>query len=468
MKKILFLNLPHKDKIVRRYMCSYNSPKFLFPPYELIGLASCVRDRGLAEVKFLDAIAEDKSENDVTALINEWRPFMVVSITGIESIQHDIECVKRLKQSSSGVMFSVFGYYPTIFSSEILSEGIDLILRNEPEEGLSEYLKALRNGRDITEVGGIALKDSTGRAVVNQDARITDLDALPAADYSLVDIKKYSEMLLGGPLAVIQSARGCPFPCAYCITTHGKRVVFKSAGTVVNEIEKVIKAGARVIRFIDDTFNLDKRRVTEICEGMLAKGLKVKWSCLSRVDTLDIDVLRLMKKAGCRRVYIGIESYSQKILDYFRKNYKAGEINDKLRMVRAAGLEGAGFVMVGLPNEEEEDFQATLKGVLAAPLDFIIATKIVPYPGTPMYEKEKNNSDFSLMPYRCDFRNGRPSSEVMRLEKEIYRKFYLRPGMFVRMAGILAGCPGQSLSLAWDFLKFIFKPKTDKDHPDFL
>ncbi|MDD5440387.1 MAG: radical SAM protein, partial [Candidatus Omnitrophica bacterium] len=455
--------------IVRRYMCSYNSPDFLFPPYELLQLAACVKAWNNAEVTVIDAIALSLSEADVIARIKTGKPDIVVSLTGIESIATDLAVIDLLKRNTPGVTFAAFGYYPTIFAEEILKKtSLDMILRNEPEESFSTYLTARMEGSDVAKVKGVALRDAAGRIIANPDERISDLDKLPFADYSLVRGKKYGEMLLGGPLGVIQSSRGCPFQCTYCITTHGRKAFFKTAGRVVEEIKNLAGQGIHFCRFIDDTFNVDKQRVRDICEGIIREKVKMTWSCLSRVDTLDEDVLRLMKKSGCVRVYVGIESYSQKVIDYFKKGYRCSEINDRLQLIRKAGLESAGFVIVGSPYDDYNDYTETLFGVLGSPLDFLIATKLVPYPGTPLFEKEKDKIIFELMPYRSTFMHEVSSGEVIRLEKEIYRRFYFRPRQMMRLLKVFMRSPFQSIMLLMSFVKFLGKKADRKEHPDFL
>ena len=310
MMRVLFLNLPHRDKIMRRYMCSYNSPVFLFPPYELLQLAAAAREWNGAEVHFLDAIAEGTSQAEAAEHIQMVRPDLVVALTGIESIESDLAVLDFLKARAPATTFAVFGYYPTIYPEEILRRSrVDLILRNEPEESFSAYLAARVAGGDYAGLPGLAFRRDDGTVAISPERRITDLDRLPFPDYALIDRAKYSEMLLGGPLGVIQSARGCPFACACCITTHGRRTVYRGADRVVAEMRHLAAAGIKVVRFIDDTFNVDRERVQRICAGLIAADTGVRWSCLSRIDTLDAETLALMKRAGCVRVYIGVESY---------------------------------------------------------------------------------------------------------------------------------------------------------------
>ena len=156
------------------------------------------------------------------------------------------------------------------------------------------------------------------------------------------------------------------------------------------------------------------------------------------------------------------------MIDYLQKGYDCGEINARLQLVRQAGLESVGFILVGSPGETREDFALNIRGLLQSPLDFIIATKLVPYPGTPLFAKERANITFNLLPYASSFTHALPDAEVIAWEKELYRKFYLRPAQLLRLARCMARAPRQSLKLGLSFLAFLCRPRPDREHPDFL
>jgi len=221
------------------------------------------------------------------------------------------------------------------------------------------------------------------------------------------------------------------------------------------------------VRFIDDTFTVKKKRVRDICEGILREKIRLRWSCLSRVDTLDEETLRLMKKAGCRRIYIGIESYSQRVTDYFRKGYRCESINDSVAVIKKAGLESVGFIIVGSPFEDRDDFRRTLEGVLMSSLDFVIVTKLVPYPGTPLFDKERHRIRFTLFPYESSFNGALPEDEMIRLEREVYRRFYFRPVQIWRLMRVFMRTPILSMQVFISFMRFLMT-SGEKEHPDFL
>lgn len=452
---VAFINLPYPWTIVRRYMCTYYSAMLKLAPYELLQLAACVREWNGAEVHFLDAIAEECSEAEVHAFIAHCRPEVVVGLTGIETVSSDLACMDRIKEAFPEVACVVFGYYPTVYPELVLERTrVDAILRNEPEQVLSAYLKARGEGGDVAAIAGLAARDASGKIFSNTHERVTDLDTLPLPDYGMCAVEKYEDWLLGGPCGAILSARGCPFGCTYCTTTYGRRLVAKCPERVLMELKAMVACGIRVVRFLDDTFTFDKNRVIAICQGMLNEGLKIRWSCLARIDTLDAEMLGWMKRAGCVRVAAGVETYSKRVLEYLGKKGDPSQFNQRLQLIRDAGMECAGTFVVGAPIETEADFQETVRGVLGSPIDLIGVNVITPYGGTPFFERVKEELVFSLIPYECRFKDEELRRSALARERRLYRAFFLRPSVMLRQLWAVLHHPSQGFRLFLMLLRF--------------
>jgi len=452
--RVLFLNPPHRIRLVRRYMCTYASPVFLLPPNELLQLASCAREFNGAEVEVLDAVAESRNEPFVHARVRQWAPDAVVALVGVDSIADDMACMDRIKTAFPRLPMLVFGYYPTTFPETILlNSTADFILRGEPESPLSEYLSACAEGRPAHTVPALAGRRSDGTLFVNKETRIEALDRLPFPDYRMVDIRKYSEALLGGACGAVLSARGCPYQCGYCTPTFGRRLVMRSAEGVVAEVQSHIGAGARIIRFLDDTFTCNRKRVIEICRLMIDRNVRVRWTCLSRVDTLDREMLEWMKRAGCARILVGVESYSEKVLNYLGKGVDPKIINPQIQLIRDAGIESWGFFILGAPVETEEEFEKTYRGTMESPLDFISFNILTPYQGTSFFEQIKDEIDFSLIPYVCRFKDNSIAQRAAAHERKMIRGFYLHPARFWRLRKLLTRHPIPTLRLACMMLR---------------
>lgn len=450
IRKLLFLNPPHPHSISRRYMCSYYSPLYLLPPHDLVQLATCASCEEGTTVQVLDAIAERLSEDLVFPFIQRSTPEMVIILMGVETFGEDMEFVVRLKARFPTTSCVLFGYYPTTYPEQVLTTtGADVILLGEPEEPLIAYLKALNGDVSLETIQGLAWRTVTGTIVVNRPQRNKNLDSLPFSNYGLLKKECYEEAFWGGPCGAILSSRGCPFPCTYCTTTFGKHLVMKSVENVVAEMNYLKQSGIRFVRFMDDTFTCNRTRVLNICERLIKENLSLPWACLSRVDTLDTEMLDYMARAGCKRIMVGVESYSQVVLDFLGKNVDAASINPQLELIRKAGIESIGFFMIGTPVETEEEFKKTLKGVVTSPLDFITVNIITPYGGTPFYEQMKEEILFQFNPFRCEFKDTDFYRRTAQRKRRLYATFYLRPSQIFKRMRSLAHNPIQGVRLLW-------------------
>lgn len=195
--KTLLLNLPYKNKIIRRFRCSYNSPGFLFPPLELLSLGGIVKEWKGDSVELLDAVAESISIEQCIERITEYDPTIIVTITGLEHFQNDVEAIQRIKETLPHIKILCMGYYPTIFSKEILEKtSIDFLLLNEPELSFSKLYDCLKAGTKTDEIDGIAFKKGSSITINNYTSRIDDLDGLPYPMHSLLKKELYSESRL--------------------------------------------------------------------------------------------------------------------------------------------------------------------------------------------------------------------------------------------------------------------------------
>ncbi len=440
--KILFLNLPHKLELYRRFLCSYHSPGYLLPPYDLVQLATCVREWNHAPVMVLDAIAEKRTEQEVYDIIEKEKPELIITNPGIEYFGDDMACIKRLQKQFPSIEVGIFGYYPTLFPEEVLQKSmVNFILCREPELPLSHYLEALEGKRQSDEIVGFAGRRRDGSLFYNPEKRLLDLDSLPFPDYSLVPLKLYKEAFVGDNCAAILSTRGCPFECAYCNTTYGRKTVRKSPERVADEMAYHVQQGARSIRFLDDTFTIGHDWVITLCKLIVGKQMSINWACLSRLDTVDEEMLEWMHRAGCRRMLIGIESYSPKILKHLNKNINPETINEKLRLMKKTGMELVGWFIVGTPVESEQDFEETIRGVLSSPLDFIAVNIMTPRAGTHYYEKMAEYYSFNLLPYACQLRDKHVHRLAEKRLKTLYRRFYFRPSVLLRHLGYVLRDP---------------------------
>ncbi len=446
--KILFLNPPHRLSISRRYRCSYYSPNSLLPPHDLLQLAACVRAWNHATVSVVDAIAEKYTEEQTWEVIRKFAPDIIISVTGLEFFGDDMECLERMRKIFPDIPCGIFGFYPTSFAEEVLrNSSVNFVLRCEPEMPLSDYIHAVQRGLPINTITGLAGRGDDGAIFVNGEQRFNELDELPFPDYTLVNLDHYDEALLGKRCAAILATRGCPFSCSYCAPTYGHWTSAKSPKRVVEEMKYLICSGAKSIRFLDDTFTCDRSWVLDVCKEIIRQNVVVPWSCLSRVDTVDQELLVQLRKAGCKRILVGIESYSPRVLEHLNKRITPDMINPQLALIRKAGIQAVGFFMVGGPFETEEDFQKTLDGALTAPLDLIIVGIMIPYAGTQFFEQHREELEFRLFPYKFEYKDSSVLRNAHKRYNRLYLRFYLRPSILCRHFFYLIRHPWYAISM---------------------
>lgn len=416
------------------------------------------------QVRLLDCIGEHLTSEAALSIARAYDPDVVLSIMAIEYFDNDVAFLKRLKEELSGALVGCFGHLPGNFQRETLeATGADFVLAGEPDLSFRRLLEELSASGSLGG-DGVAFFNQDGDFIPGEFQRIDSLDELPYADQAAIDHSLYGEPFFGHPYTTFLSSRGCPFTCTYCVRTYGRKFVKASPRHVVGEVTAAVKEyGIKYFRFMDDTFTASRKRVLEICDG-LQKLPGISWSCLSRPNTINGEIAAALKKAGCRRVYVGIESGSQKVLDYLKRGYQLERVMDNLREVRKSGLEMVGWFIVGSPVEEREDFEKSLRLARELKLEYIAVSTLVPYPNTELYELEKDNIDFSLLPYRCRFKNQATTAR----EAEFYRRYYLSPAFVASKVGNLARHPRETLKAFAEFVRYMVAAKRDPNRSDLL
>ncbi len=416
------------------------------------------------EVRLLDCIAERLSVEEALRSVSAFDPDIILSIMAIEYFDNDVDFLARLRHQQPEALVGCFGHLPSNYGEETMkATGADFVLAGEPDLVFRALLERRASGGELAGEGVAILGESGFEPAEFQ--RNPSLDDLPYADQGAIDHSLYGEPFFGHPYTTFLSSRGCPFPCAYCVRTYGRKFVMASAGHVVGEVAAAVEGyGIKYFRFMDDTFTASRRRVLEICEGLKALGADITWSCLTRPNTIDGEIAEALRSAGCSRVYVGIESGSQKVIDYLKRGYQLEQVMDNLRQVRASGLEMVGWFIVGAPVETRDDFEMSLKLARDLNLEFIAVSTLVPYPNTELYESEKDNIDFALLPYTCEFKDQAGTER----EAEFYRRYYLRPSFIAGKFGNLARHPGETLKASRDFLRYAVASRRDPNRRDLL
>lgn len=238
--------------------------------------------------------------------------------------------------------------------------------------------------------------DITDRIIVGEP--VTDMDSLPFPAWEEFIFRNYnwkhhwSDVY---PLFTMNTSRGCPFDCTFCSVKAiwGKTYRYMSAKRIVKEVEHLIKYyGAKGIYFREDHFTLNKKRVIEFCELILKKNIQIEWFCETRVDNLnDLEYLKIMKRAGCKVFYIGVETGSPKMLEFYKKGERREQFINAFKLAHQVGIKTYASFIVEFPTETNEDRKLSNMLIEEIKPDFVSKNVFLGIPGSELYDyiKEK-------------------------------------------------------------------------------
>ena len=289
--------------------------------------------------------------------------------------------------------------------------------------------------------------------VVNTDRPfIRNLDDLPLPRHDLLPLDKYRAPLVRGNYAFVVTSRGCPGNCRFCIkhVSYGRSVRFRSPENILAELELLDELGVRSVHMYADLFTVSREQVVGLCELILERGLRLRWTCNSRVDFVDPEMLRLMGQAGCWMISWGIESGSEEVLRCARKGITLEQVERALHWAHEAGIRNWGYFIIGLPGETEDTIRETIRFSRRLPLDLALFHIAAPYPGSPLFfdvveqgwfrpgtRWEQVDMDCSTV---LDYPHLR-AEELERWAQRAFRAWALRPGPALTYLRMLLGSP---------------------------
>ncbi len=277
---------------------------------------------------------------------------------------------------------------------EYLDGGFDAVVPAEGEAATVDLALRLREGPPLARTPGVITRD--GPHLVRGPTRpfLADLDELPLPAWDLVDMEGYLghwQKETGERRAAVLTSRGCPFDCSWCSKpTFGRTFRQQSPERVLRELLE-LKRRYRVdyVRFCDDVFGVSRTWLEQLLDRMIDSELGLRFECLARVDLLKPDLLGRMREAGLARVYVGVESGSQRMLDAMNRGTKLAQVERTAEALRAAGVRQFWFLMLGYPGETIEDIEATFRLFRRFSPEEYSVSIAVPVPGTRFYDKVK-------------------------------------------------------------------------------
>jgi len=390
----------------------------------------------LPDSKVVDAPPHKITPQETVQMARDFE--FLVLFTSTPGFENDIRLADEMKQANPKLEVCFVGPHVTALPEESLRTGkaIDFLIRREFDYQVVDYA----NGKPLAELPGVSFRTNGGFVHNPEEAAIDNLDGLPWVTKVYkrdLDIERYNVPFLLHPYLAFYTERGCPALCTFCLwpqTLSGHRWRTRSAGDVAAEVSWTLEnfPDLKEIFFDDDTFNIRKSRVIELCEKL--KSLNFTWSCTSRV-TVDYETLKAMRDAGCRLLIVGYESGDPQILKNIKKGATVEQAERFTRNCKKLGLLIHGDYIIGLPGETRESIRRTIEFAKRMDTETVQVSIAHPYPGTEFYEYVRQNNLITIDSMTDETGHQLPNikygeldeAEILEWVEKFYDEYYFRP-----------------------------------------
>jgi anaerobic magnesium-protoporphyrin IX monomethyl ester cyclase len=369
---------------------------------------------------------------------------------------HASAFIQDVKRDNPNVFTFIGGHGATAMPERLMAEcpALDAIVVGEGEITAGEMAEAVAEGRSLSNIPGLIYRDADGSTVTNALRPIVqNLDDLPFPAVDICEIERYwpsFEQVSTIPVMQMLASRGCNGSCIYCYKMYGKHIRLRSPEKIVDEIESYIKNyGAREIKFWDEHFTYSHEHVYKFCDELIKRNVKVRWWVSCRADSVDKNILRAMKAAGCWCINFGVESGIQKNLDTLMKHETVDRIRTAVRLAHSTGIKTHTTYIFGIPGETFENGIETIKFARELGSFTVEFFPITPFPGTPLYKgvmlgkfgRMSSNLDDQgmLLDRPCFVPFSMTADDIMELRRLAYIRYFLRPSfIFYRLRNLMS------------------------------
>ena len=440
--KVLLINPPRENEIIGNNPSIIEEERGVNPPLGLLYIAAYLNKYSKHNVSIIDAQAENLDYKALSSRVSFLKPD-IVGITAMTLTMMDVlKTIDIVKKTDSGIKTVLGGPHVNLFPEETINlDNVDFLVLGEGEETFKELLDSFDDKTLLEKIPGLVFKDNNKLIQTGLRPPINDLDKIPFPARQLVDYKKYNSLLAKGNIATtIFTSRGCPYNCSFCYRPHmGNMFRARSAVNVVDELEDCVNMGINEFLFYDDTFTVNKKRVIDICNEIINRKLDIGWDIRTRVDTVDEEMIKHLKIAGCQRIYYGIESGSERILKIINKGITIDQAEYVFDLTRKYNMQMLAYFMIGNPTEKIDDILKTFKIMKKLDPDYAHITILTPFPGTKVYldglnkgiikedywRKFAEKPSYDFIPPHWDEYFTR--NELKKLLVRGYKEFYIRP-----------------------------------------
>jgi anaerobic magnesium-protoporphyrin IX monomethyl ester cyclase len=358
------------------------------PPLGIGYLAAALESNNV-EVKVLDLVVFPYSKASLEKVLMEFQPNIIGATAVTMTFNDAIRVITDAKSISPDITTVMGGPHISFCAEETMREypALDLAVIGEGDETVVELTDALESEADLSRIRGIGYREGTNIHFTEARPPSIDVNTLPFPARHLLPLSRYRA--LGAPITMTTS-RGCPFQCIFCVGRKmvGAKVRYRNAQSVVDEFQYLSTLGFRQINVVDDLFTADKKNCIAICDEIIARDIKVKWTSFARADTVSRDLLKRMKQAGCYAIAFGFESANPDILKTVRKGITAEQMTEAVRMCVEADIIPHGSFILGLPGETPQTMKQTIdfEHYLDDMGALVGSHFLAPFPGTRVRE----------------------------------------------------------------------------------
>jgi magnesium-protoporphyrin IX monomethyl ester (oxidative) cyclase len=443
------------------------------PPLGLAWIAASLEREG-HEVKILDASILSMTYLDVMKWIRQFDPDAI----GITTLTPHFWQVKtlshKIKQEMPHIPLIYGGAHTSISPKQTLKETpADIVVIGEGDITIVELVDAIEKKKGFNGIKGLMYKDGTRIISTGAREQIENLDSLPFPARHLLPLYNYGRkniFVRQLPFTTAIASRGCPYNCYFCSSCHvwGRRIRFRSVNNVIEEIHELINTyKIHEIFFHDDCFTLNKRWAIDFCKKILREKLDITWQCMVRVDQVNDELFKLMRRSGCHTIWFGVESGNQKILDNIRKNIKLAQVENAMKLAKRYSFENHFFLMIGNYGENYNTMIDTLLFAKKMSPDHIAISIAYPYPGTDFFDlahkeqlMEKESWDGLRVGADSIIRTNDFSSRELEKMKKAMETLFYGDWAYLRKNGISPlkmGHRHRLIYFYYDFRRTIFK-----------
>ncbi len=366
------------------------------PPLGLAYIAGMLKKKN-CKIKIIDfsAINNKIKEEEITFIVNDFQPDIIAFSILVTGAKYTYRFINEKLSFYKGLIVAG-GPHCTVLPEEPLKHSVDIVVRNEGEETISELIDYLEGKIHLKDIKGISYIKKSGEIVHNAPRPpIENLDSLPFPAFELFNKEDYPVENMGRLIA----SRGCPGKCSFCANQFfHQKIRVRSSKNIFEEIKHIYNTyKINYFEFYDDNFTINRKRIFELCDLLQNWEIKIEWTCLSRVDFLEYELLRSMKSAGCKRIHIGVESANIETLKRVKKNVPLNRLDKILDQMKELGIQSFLFFMFGFPWETAKEIRHTNKFIkkMRKKVDYFNEGGVlIPYPGTEIYEEYKDKIGF--------------------------------------------------------------------------